>query len=30
MDGLQKKIDDLERRVRALEDELAIHRLIVR
>lgn len=30
MPALEKRIDDLTRRVQALEDELAIHRLIVR
>ena len=30
MDHLQKKLDDLTCRVQALEDELAIHRVIVR
>ena len=30
MDNLQQCLDDLTRRVTALEDELAIHRLIVR
>lgn len=29
MDTLEKRVDDLTRRVHALEDELAIHRLIV-
>jgi len=30
MDDVQKKLDDLTRRVQAVEDELAIHRVIVR
>lgn len=30
MDNLDQKIDELTRRLQALEDELAIHRLIVR
>jgi len=30
MDDLVKRVDDLARRLRALEDELAVHRLIVR
>jgi ketosteroid isomerase-like protein len=30
MKDLQQRVDDLSRRVQALEDELAIHRLIVR
>lgn len=30
MDDLHKKLDDLTRRVQTLEDELAIHRVIVR
>lgn len=30
MSNLEKKLDDLTRRVQTLEDELAIHRLLVR
>ena len=30
MEDLRRAVDDLARRVRALEDELAVHRLIVR
>ena len=30
MDDLERQVDELTRRVQALEDELAIHRLIVR
>jgi hypothetical protein len=30
MEDIRRQLDDLARRVRALEDELAIHRLIVR